>query len=97
MKTATVSELKMSLSDYLKRVRAGEEVLVKDRGRPVARLVPVDPAGRSVPAHLLDLEKAGLVRIGTGRVPKEYWELDLPEDPGGGGLRALIEEREESR
>jgi hypothetical protein len=31
MKTASVSKLKASLSEYLKRVKAGEEVLVTER------------------------------------------------------------------
>lgn len=34
-------ELKASLSRYLRRVRAGETIVVTDRGRPVARIVPV--------------------------------------------------------
>ena len=37
---ATISELKNGLSAYLRRVRAGESVLVLDRKTPVARLVP---------------------------------------------------------
>jgi prevent-host-death family protein len=36
-----VRELKAKLSEYLGRVAAGEDVVVTDRGRPVARLVPV--------------------------------------------------------
>lgn len=35
-----VRELKSHLSEYLGRVRAGESLVVTDRGRPVARLVP---------------------------------------------------------
>jgi len=37
-----IRELRAELSRWVKRVQAGEEVLVTDRGRPVARLVPVD-------------------------------------------------------
>ena len=33
-------ELKARLSEYLARVTDGEDVVVTDRGRPVARLVP---------------------------------------------------------
>ena len=40
MKTATVSKLKASLSEYLRQVKAGEEVLVTERGRPIAKLTP---------------------------------------------------------
>ena len=36
-----VRELRNHLSRYLDRVRDGEEVIVTDRGRAVARVVPV--------------------------------------------------------
>jgi len=39
-----VRELKAKLSDYLGRAAGGETVVVTDRGRPVARLVPYDSA-----------------------------------------------------
>ncbi len=35
-----VRELKNSLSSYLRRVRQGETIVVTDRGRAVARLIP---------------------------------------------------------
>ena len=38
-----VAELKAALSSYLARVREGETVTVTDHGRPVAKLVPIDP------------------------------------------------------
>lgn len=37
-----VRELKAKLSEYLGRVAEGEDVVVTDRGTPVARLVPYD-------------------------------------------------------
>jgi prevent-host-death family protein len=37
---ANIATLKNSLSRYLRAVREGEEVVVFDRDRPVARLVP---------------------------------------------------------
>lgn len=39
-----VSALRAQLADWIERVRAGEEVVVTDRGTPVVRLVPVDTA-----------------------------------------------------
>jgi prevent-host-death family protein len=39
-----VSTLRAELADWIERVRAGEEVVVTDRGTPVARLVAVDTA-----------------------------------------------------
>jgi prevent-host-death family protein len=41
--TAGVREVKNNLSSYLDRVRGGEEIVITDRGRPVARLTSLDP------------------------------------------------------
>ena len=57
MQTAAVSELKASLSEYLGRVKAGEDILVTDRGVPVAKLVPLKRE-RVPESNLLALEKA---------------------------------------
>ena len=39
--TVGVRDLKNKLSEMLRRVRGGESIVVTDRGRAVARLVPV--------------------------------------------------------
>jgi prevent-host-death family protein len=36
-----IRELRNQLSKWVARVRKGEEVVITDRGKPVARLVPV--------------------------------------------------------
>jgi prevent-host-death family protein len=53
-----IRDLKNGLSKYIDRVEAGEEVIVTDRGRPVARLSPIDAAHD----RLADLVAAGVVR-----------------------------------
>jgi prevent-host-death family protein len=35
-----VRELKAQLSEYLRRVKAGETVIITERGRPIGRIVP---------------------------------------------------------
>ncbi len=75
MRSAAVSKLKATLSEYLARVKAGEEV----------------------PAHLLELARAGLVRLGSGKLPKGFWKMPRPKDPRGAVLKALLEERESGR
>ena len=97
MKTATVSRLKASLSEYLASVRAGEELLVTDRGKPVAKIVPLKRGDLEVPPHLLELERAGGVRIGSGKLPPGFLNSPRPSDVQGRALDALLEEREESR
>ena len=47
MPTAAVSDLKARLSEYLKRVKAGPEILITDRGKPVARQVVRVVRGRT--------------------------------------------------
>ncbi len=39
-----ISVLRAELSSWIERARDGEEVVVTDRGTPVARLLPVDTA-----------------------------------------------------
>lgn len=40
MRTVNISDLKAQLSAHIQIVRDGEEVMVCDRGKPVARIVP---------------------------------------------------------
>ncbi|MBI4562703.1 MAG: type II toxin-antitoxin system Phd/YefM family antitoxin [Candidatus Rokubacteria bacterium] len=94
MKTVTVSKLKASLSEYLRRVKAGEEVLVTERGRPIARLAPLGPV-HSLPGHLAEMEKQGLIKVGAGKLPKGFWDLPRPKDPKGLVLKVVLQEREE--
>jgi len=94
--TATVSKLKASLSEYLRRVKAGEEVLVSERGRPIAKLVPVT-RGDALPDHLAEMARHGLLRVGPRRLARTFWSLPRPRDPKGRVLRALLEERERVR
>jgi prevent-host-death family protein len=97
MKTAAISKLKASLSEYLGKVKAGEEVIVTDRGRPVARIVPIQREEMEVPPHLLAMERAGLVSIGDGAIPEEFWRKRRPADKKGQALAGLLSEREGGR
>jgi prevent-host-death family protein len=50
MRTAGVREARQNLSALLDEVKRGREVVITERGRPVAKLVPPDrPRGRGVP------------------------------------------------
>ena len=97
METAAVSELKALLSKYLSRVKAGEEVMITDRGKPIAKIVPIERADREIPASLLALERAGLARIGSNALPKGFWTMPRPKDREGRALQHLFQEREEGR
>ena len=94
MKTTTVSKLKASLSEYLRSVKAGEEILVTERGRPVAKLTPA-VSSNLLPDHLLEMQKLGVVKLGSGKLPKGFWNLPRPKDPKGLVVKAVLREREE--
>jgi prevent-host-death family protein len=96
MKSVGVRELKNRLSEYLRRVRSGESVLVTDRGQVVAELLPpgqgqTDP---SVPAGLLALARRGLATLGSPGEPDLYPPLPLaPRERRRSASQLLDEER----
>ncbi|MGQ0463960.1 MAG: type II toxin-antitoxin system Phd/YefM family antitoxin [Sporichthyaceae bacterium] len=96
MLTATISEAKNRLSALIDRVRAGESVLILDRGSPVARLESVvagpDPEGR-----LVRLQRAGLIQVANR--PATGPGLTEPPRPAAGAsaLQALLAERRDGR
>jgi prevent-host-death family protein len=95
MRSVNVAELKNQLSRYLAVAKGGEEVVIRDRNLPVAKLIPF-PAGDA------SEEELQLVAAGKMRLPKETRDLErLLKAPSGRNLdrdvtNALLEEREES-
>jgi len=88
MESIGVRELRQHASRYLARVAAGESFEVTDRGRPVARLVPV----------LADRWEE-LLRSGWVVLPDDEADL-LSEEPADFGLNAseeLARQREHER
>ncbi len=97
MTTAAVAELKASLSEYLAGVKAGQEILVTERGLVIARIVPVHGTPEGDTSRIRHLERAGLARAGSGQLPATFWTDPLPEDPEGSVVRSLVMEREDGR
>ena len=96
MVSVNVAELKNRLSKYLTFVKAGEEIVIRDRNLPVAKLVPFQ-------AEEASEEELILVAAGKMRLPKSSLKVsDLVKIPtgkvaGSDGIRALLDEREETR
>ena len=62
MTEVKIAELKSQLSQYLRLVRNGTEVVIKDRDTPIARIVPYDDRPkrltiRPATGSLKDLDK----------------------------------------
>jgi prevent-host-death family protein len=56
MEEVGIRELKASLSRYLGKVKEGETVVVTERGKPIARIVPV-----AFPEHIARLMAQGTI------------------------------------
>ena len=97
METTPVSQLKATLSEQLARVKAGEEVVVTERGRPIAKIVPLGGETIGLSSHMSELARKGLIRLGSGKVSKAFWKFPRPVDKRGQVLKALIDERENGR
>lgn len=66
-----IREMKNRLSKYLRLVRAGKEIVITDRGRPVAQLTLVKPAAEETEAEVIERIKAlPWVRPGNGNKVK---------------------------
>ena len=53
-----IQELKSRLSEYLRRVKAGQTIVVTKRGKPIGQIVPIQP---SLEGRLQAMVEAGLI------------------------------------
>ena len=97
MKTASITEAKNSLSALIDSVKGGSSVLILDRGRPVARLEPVD-GSRSDDDRLARLVREGIVRPARSSARNPLGSSPPPRArTGSSGVRALLDERRDGR
>ena len=93
--TANVAQVKARLSAYLRQVKDGSEVVITERGIPIARLVPLAPDERRA------TREERLIRSGALRPPAgPRRRLGAPKLKRGAGravLEALLAERDEGR
>lgn len=97
MTTASITQAKTNLSKLLKKVRHGESVLILDRNVPVARLEPLAAHSReAAESKLAELERRGLLRRGTGKLPRDFFKLPRLKFKKS-LVEAVLEERREAR
>ena len=94
-RAASVVEIKSRLSEYLRLVKAGHEIVITERGLPVARVVPLDDAERKS-TRRTRLSRSGAVRVGRGRLPKVLQQPPSGPEVGAEVLNALLAERGDS-
>jgi prevent-host-death family protein len=91
-----VARLKAELSRYLDVAKHGQDVIITERGRPVARLTALHGADKAG-SRRERLARAGVLILGTGRLRPELRRPPKGPAVGAGVLRALLEERSEGR
>jgi len=72
MRSVKIAELKDKLSEHLRAVEAGEEVVVTDRNRPIARIIPVHTGA---PTLAIDEPRTSFEIVRAKKWPPARWRL----------------------
>ncbi len=92
MSTVGIKELKNRLTQYLRRTKLGEEVVVTERGKPIAVIQPIHSAAplMSLQARLAKLAAQGLVSLPTRKPLKKVRTVKVSGPPIS---RTILEDR----
>lgn len=93
MRSVNIADLRNRLSQYLHEVREGEELVVRDRNLPIAKIVPVAAASEIDPDDLA-LVATGQLRPPETRLPASFWAMPAPRVSIKRAVAALSADRE---
>lgn len=94
MQTVNISELKNHLSVYLETVKSGEEIIIREHNRSIAKLVPL-------PENDYETEEPELIADGVlsppklAKLPASFWKEELPEISLERVVKVITDERNE--
>jgi prevent-host-death family protein len=95
MRSVNVAKLKDRLSEYLSMAKRGEEVVIRERNLPVAKLVPFHAENATEQELLLVAE--GKMRLPKAELDmKRLWRIPTGKVKGNKAIDALLADREES-
>ena len=86
-----IKEVKNNLSRLLARVKAGEEILITKRGRPVARIVKENQGDKSIRVALEPLIQRRLITLPSRSILKD--RISAVETLGKPVSEIVIEDR----
>ncbi len=94
MHAVNVAKLKDQLSKYLAFAKRGEEVVIRDRNLPIAKLVPFPAEGAD--AQELKLVAAGKLRLPKAQLDtKRFLRIQTGKVKGNRAIQAILAERDE--
>lgn len=88
---AGIKDVKNNLSRYLTQVKAGEEIMITDRGKPVARIIRENSKRMDIRKALAPLIDSGLVKLPSNPLKKD--NLTYHHVPGKLASEMVIEDR----
>jgi len=96
VRIVNVAKLKDQLSEYLTFGKSGEEVVIRDRNLPVAKLVPF--VAEEADDQELELVAAGKLRLPRARLNvRELLKIPTGTVKGNKAIQAITTEREGGR
>ncbi len=75
MRSTNIADLRNHLTRYLKEVRAGEEIVIRDRQLPFAKIVPLAHDDEAEDATLV---ASGLMRRAERVLSGSFWRVHRP-------------------
>ena len=95
MRTTNIAELKNHLSSFLADVKLGEEILISDRNKPFAKIVPLHNTAE-FSAEELALAAAGILRLPEeSEVSASFLKEKRPNLKSETAIKAVTDERDE--
>lgn len=91
-RAVSIADLKDNLSAHLARVRNGEEILVRDRQTPIAKIVPLTEDDLS--SEEASLAAEGKIRLPRKPLPASFWKMPMPRVATDRALEILREDRD---
>lgn len=95
MQPVNIADLKNNLSAWLEQVRNGEELIIVDRNRPFARLLPFSPGDDLVAVDEESLVAAGLMRLPLEGKSDDFLNYPAPVVPLENIRASIKAERDE--
>ena len=93
MRSANIADLRDHLTQYLREVRAGQEIVVRDRQRPIAKIVPLSVDGDE--PEEAALVASGLMRKAERALPRRFWSGRRAAVSARAAASAVSQDREE--
>jgi prevent-host-death family protein len=95
MNSVNITDLKNHLSACLNKVRAGEEIVIKDHNLPIARIVPISVSEDMKAEELALIASGQMTPPRVKELPKNFWRMGGPRLSVAKAAQAVSRDREE--